>query len=58
MMSIRMATPWLCGSIYGFRKDVPKDLCLILKKTEEKFSLETRDPREAKIKFAIALTES
>lgn len=56
-MSIRMATPWLRGQVYWFRKGVPEDLRPILKKTEEKFSLKTRDPAEAKIKFTRALAD-
>jgi integrase len=52
-----MASPLLRGSVYWFRKGVPDDLRTILKKTEEKFSLRTRDPAEAKVRFAKALAE-
>lgn len=52
-----MATPWLRGHVYWFRKGVPEDLRPIVKKTEEKFSLGTRDPAEAKVRFSRALAE-
>jgi len=43
--------------IYRLRRRVPKDLQAILGKTEEKRSLGTKDPEEAKIRFVQALTE-
>ncbi|WP_175487286.1 site-specific integrase [Rhizobium sp. NFR12] len=52
-----MASPFLNGSIYWLRKKIPEDLRPVLKKREEKFSLKTRDPAEAKIRFARALAE-
>lgn len=52
-----MASPLLRGNVYWFRKGVPDDLRTILKKTEEKFSLRTRDPVEARVRFAKALAE-
>lgn len=52
-----MPQPIRRGSVYWFRKGVPEDLRPILKKTEEKFSLGTRDAAEARVKFAKALAE-
>lgn len=45
------------GGIYWLRKKIPDDLRPILGKREEKFSLKTRDPAEAKILFAKAAAE-
>lgn len=56
-MVLRMSRPYLNGSIYWLRKKVPDDLRPLLKKREEKMSLRTRDPAEAKIVFAKALAE-
>ncbi len=56
-MVLRMAQPTKRGGIYWLRKKVPDDLRPILKKREEKISLRTRDPAEAKILFAKALAE-
>lgn len=56
-MGLRMASPVLVGNVYWFRKAVPETLRPLLKKREEKFSLGTRDPAEAKVKFARALAE-
>lgn len=52
-----MANPLLRGQVYYFRRGVPEDLKSILGKSEEKFSLETRDPGEARVRFAKALAE-
>jgi len=56
-MVLKMARPILRGSFWYFRKKVPDNLQPLLKKTEEKFSLRTRDPTEAKIRFAKANAE-
>jgi len=56
-MVLKMAQPIKRGGIYWLRKKVPDDLRSILDKREEKFSLRTRDPAEAKILFAKALAE-
>lgn len=47
-----MAPPWKHPKtgIYWFRKRVPDELQALLGKSEEKQSLRTRDPAEAKIK--------
>ncbi|MCF4005542.1 DUF6538 domain-containing protein, partial [Pseudomonas aeruginosa] len=52
-----MAQPIKRGGIYWFRKRVPDDLQTVLSKREEKFSLKTRDPAEARILFARAAAE-
>jgi hypothetical protein len=51
-MALAMARPWKHPKtgIYWFRKRVPDELRARLGKTEEKQSLGTRDPVEAKIK--------
>lgn len=51
-MALAMARPWKHPKtgIYWFRKRVPDELRVVLGKTEEKQSLGTRDPAEAKIK--------
>ena len=56
-MVLRMTRPYLNGSIYWLRKKVPDDLRPILGKTEEKKSLRTRDPAEARVRFAKAVAE-
>lgn len=56
-MVMRMAQPIKRGGIYWLRKRVPDDLQSILGKREEKFSLKTRDPAEARILFARATAE-
>ena len=43
--------------IYQLRKVVPEDLRKLVGKREEKVSLQTRDPVEAKQRFAKALAE-
>jgi integrase len=56
-MGLKMSKPQLRGGVYWFRKGVPKDLRPILDKREEKFSLRTRDPAEAKRLFLKAAAE-
>ncbi len=56
-MVLRMARPIKRGGIYWLRKRVPDDLQPLLGKREEKFSLKTRDPAEAKILFVKAAAE-
>jgi uncharacterized protein DUF6538 len=58
-MVLKMARPWrhpLTG-IYWFRKAVPAKLRPILEKREEKYSLRTRDPDEAKLRHAVMSAE-
>lgn len=56
-MVLRMARPVKRGGIYWLRGKVPDDLRPLVGKREEKFSLKTRDPTEAKILFAKAVAE-
>ncbi|NTH46617.1 tyrosine-type recombinase/integrase [Agrobacterium rhizogenes] len=52
-----MAQPYLNGTFWWLRKKVPDDLRPLVGKREEKFSLKTRDPAEARILFAKAAAE-
>lgn len=45
------------AGVYWFRRRVPEELRALLGKTEEKFSLRTRDPDEARIAHARATAE-
>lgn len=56
-MALAMARPWKHPKtgIYWLGKRVPDELRALLGKTEEKQSLGTRDPAEAKIKQLEAL---
>lgn len=58
-MPLAMSRPWKHPKtgIYQLRKAVPEDLRKIVGKREEKVSLQTRDPGEAKQRFAKALAE-
>ncbi|MGE0288554.1 MAG: DUF6538 domain-containing protein [Bradyrhizobium sp.] len=58
-MPLAMSRPWKHPKtgIYQLRKAVPKELRELIGKREEKVSLETRDPAEAKQRFAKALAE-
>jgi hypothetical protein len=58
-MALAMARPWKHPKtgIYWLRKGVPEDLRAVIGKREEKFSLKTRDPAEAKILHAQALAD-
>src|SRR5215213_7951406 len=58
-MPLTMARPWKHPKtgIYWIRKGVPEDLRALVGKREEKRSLETRDPDEAKRRHAEALAE-
>lgn len=58
-MPSAMSRPWKHpkAGIYQLRKAVPEDLRKIVGKREEKVSLQTRDPGEAKQCFAKALAE-
>jgi hypothetical protein len=49
-MALAMARPWKHPKtgIYWLRKGVPNDLRTAVGKREEKFTLKTRDPAEAK----------
>lgn len=51
-MVLRMAQPIKRGDVYWLRKKVPLDLRAHEGKTEEKQSLKTRDPAEARVRFA------
>jgi len=55
-----MSRPWKHpkrGGVYWVRKRVPDDLLKLVGKREEKRSLQTRDPAEAKRRHAEALAE-
>lgn len=58
-MALSMARPWKHpdSGYYWFRKRVPDDLKSIVGKGEERFSLGTRDPIEAKRVHALRLAE-
>jgi hypothetical protein len=58
-MVLAMSRPWKHPKtgIYWLRKGVPDDLRAAVGKREEKFSLKTRDPVEAKRLHAQALIE-
>ncbi len=58
-MPLAMSRPWKHpkSGIYQLRKAVPEDLRKVVGKREEKLSLDTRDPAEAKLRFAKALAE-
>lgn len=58
-MALSMAHPWKHPDTgyYWFRKRVPDDLRAIVGKREERFSLRTREPSEAKRRHAHKLAE-
>jgi integrase len=58
-MPLAMSRPWKHPSsgVYWLRKGVPEDLRKLVGKREEKRSLQTRDPVEAKRRHAEALSE-
>jgi integrase len=58
-MGLRMATPWRHPSsgIYWLRRRIPSDLVALAGKREEKISLRTRDPAEAKAAYVQAAAE-
>jgi uncharacterized protein DUF6538 len=58
-MSLAMSRPWKHpkSGVYWVRKRVPDDLLKLVGKREEKRSLQTRDPGEAKRRHAEALVE-
>ena len=58
-MALAMARPWKHPKtgVYWLRKRIPDDLRPLLRKREEKQSLGTRDPNEAKRVHARALAE-
>lgn len=58
-MPLAMSRPWKHPKtgIYQLRKVVPDDLRKLVGKREEKVSLQTRDPAEAKVRHAKALAE-
>ena len=58
-MPLAMSRPWKHpnSGVYWLRKGVPEDLRVLVGKREEKRSLGTRDPVEAKRRHAEALAE-
>lgn len=58
-MGLRMATPWKHpnSGIFWLRRRVPADLIGVLGRREEKRSLRTRDPAEAKSAYVRAAAE-
>jgi hypothetical protein len=58
-MGLRMATPWKHpnSGIYWLRRRVPSDLVDVVGRREEKLSLRTRDPAEAKSAYVKAAAE-
>lgn len=58
-MGLRMATPWKHpnSGIYWMRRRVPADLVETVGRREEKLSLRTRDPSEAKAAYVKATAE-
>ena len=58
-MTLAMTRPWQHPKtgIFWLRKRVPKDLLLLVGKREEKLSLATRDPAEAKRRLVKALAD-
>jgi hypothetical protein len=58
-MPLAMSRPWKHpnSGVYWLRKGVPEDLRTLVGKREEKRSLQTRDPAEAKRRHAEALAE-
>ncbi len=58
-MVLRMNHPWPHpdSGIYWYRKRVPERLKPLVGKTEERISLRTRDPEQARIEFARVCLE-
>jgi integrase len=58
-MPLAMSRPWKHpkSGVYWLRKGVPEELRALVGKREEKRSLQTRDPAEAKRRHAEALSE-
>jgi hypothetical protein len=58
-MALTMARPWKHPNtgVYWLRKRIPDDLRALVGKREEKRSLRTKDPAEAKTRHAEALLE-
>lgn len=58
-MALSMSRPWKHPKtgVYWLRKRIPNDLRPILSKLEEKRSLKTRDPAEAKRRHLEALAQ-
>lgn len=58
-MPLAMSRPWKHPKtgIYQLRKVVPDDLRKLVGKREEKVSLQTRDPAEAKVRHSKMLAE-
>ncbi|MDN3589576.1 DUF6538 domain-containing protein [Methylobacterium adhaesivum] len=53
-MALRMSQPWPhpTTGVFWFRRVVPKDLRALVGKTEELASLRTKDPAEARVRYA------
>lgn len=58
-MGLKMATPWKHpnSGIYWLRRRIPADLVQVVGRREEKLSLRTRDPAEAKSAYLKAAAE-
>lgn len=58
-MGLRMATPWKHpnSGIFWLRRRVPADVVEVVGRREEKLSLRTRDPAEAKIAYLKAASD-
>jgi hypothetical protein len=58
-MTLPMSRPWQHpdSRIYWFRKRVPHDLRNLVGATEVRFTLGTRDPKEAKRLYVLKLAE-
>src|SRR3954464_5367861 len=58
-MDLPMTRPWKQpqSGVYWLRKRVPADLQAVIGRREEKRSLHTKDPAEAKVRHARALAE-
>ncbi|MFD2649259.1 DUF6538 domain-containing protein [Devosia albogilva] len=58
-MVLMMSRPWKHPKtgVYWLRRRVPADLQALVGRTEEKHTLGTKDPAEAKKRFAVALAD-
>jgi hypothetical protein len=58
-MTLRMAQPWPHPKtgVFWFRRAVPKDLRTPVGKREELVSLATKDPAEARVRYAKVSAE-
>lgn len=58
-MALRLAQPWKHpnSGFYWFRRAVPQDLRALVGRREELRTLGTRDPAEARVRYAKVSTE-